>query len=944
MPTKTRITIEGRNQSGKAFANVRSDLTKTENASKRATSNVSNNFKQFGNSLDSVSGKLGPISGLVSGVGKALTGPAGLVAAFGSATTGVAALTNSVIRNASQLQISANRTGLYASQVKVLERAAIGVGEDLETVNGLFETFNERIEEAEIGTGEGAAVFKELSIALKGANGEVRPSIDLFIELAQKLNSMDDRARAAAISTRLLSADGFRLITEITPEVIASLIDVDHELNNQIKSADELRRSWKSFSDGVSDSVSEAILPAVPEIKALSDELLGVGNTIKEATGPALSGFINLVADFIGNDYRSKGALADMVFMLRSIDDLINTTLATGFRNLIDIANVFIGLPFRGFQGSIDYFDNRNPSRAVTESIQQRLNLGRAGQIGFGNSPQPGLSLPPSAANIPTGGGGGGGGGGGSVRPDYSGSGSGGGGRTPAQEKADRERQRAQDEYAKAVVDLNERQISFLDSILEKNKENGEVTVAGYNSAIEAAEAIAEKSKERTAEAINFAKVVQDNNSKRTAAEIALNDQVKRFTNEQQRQFLDNIIERRGGIESLKEADLLYLADVAKAIADNAKDRLDENTNFYKQQAEEEERLRVQRAENTEALRNDIQGAVKGFITGTKSFGDALKGIRDGILDRIVDKISGNIADSILSGFTKTGNHAGNIFTSLAQGLPKLFSPFFQFLGQGFSNVGKFVGNLFSNLLKGLGNSLNGILRGFSGAFNNLIGGVGKALSGLLGGIGGGAGAGLAVGNLGIGSGIAAIGGPLGTSTGALSAGLGSLLPAIPVIGGLAFIASQAFRRRSPAGDQRVATLNSLAGRDITSFTQFTAPEIAAILHASRQRSATQAISLSRQRSNIDGNAHRRRQYEEALANRQDNLRSDIDRYLQAYGIGGNTLQSARELLRQRGLYGSGEAGRPTVVINVANGDPNAIAQTVREVLYEERLAGGINA
>ena len=275
----TVVRVVGKDQTGRAFANVRKGLNSLPPEAKKTST-------ALGRAFDSVAPQLGPVGKALSTVKNALSGPAGMVAAAGAAATAFTAFTAKVIGSASELQTAAERTGYTASQMKLLKNAAEEVNEDLGTAEGLIETFNERIQEATQGTGEGAAVFKELGISITDVNGNTKSSQQLLAEYAKRVNNMSDQTQAAAYNTRLLGGDGFKLISTLKGQE-DQLTKTNAQFDAGAKAAKEVSKEWKAFTRGVREGISAAILPLVPYIKDLFTFFQDIGNELRERFQPA---------------------------------------------------------------------------------------------------------------------------------------------------------------------------------------------------------------------------------------------------------------------------------------------------------------------------------------------------------------------------------------------------------------------------------------------------------------------------------------------------------------------------------------------------------------------------------------------------------------------------------------------------------------------------------
>ena len=88
------------------------------------------------------------------------------------------------------------RFDISSTTLKRFTDESAKLGEDIGVVTGAMEQWLERVEEAQQETGEGAAVFEELGIAVRDASGEYKDSEDLLFEYADTLSRLEDQQKA----------------------------------------------------------------------------------------------------------------------------------------------------------------------------------------------------------------------------------------------------------------------------------------------------------------------------------------------------------------------------------------------------------------------------------------------------------------------------------------------------------------------------------------------------------------------------------------------------------------------------------------------------------------------------------------------------------------------------------------------------------------------------
>ena len=160
------------------------------------------------------------------------------------------------------------------------------------------------------------------------------------------------------------------------------------------------------------------------------------------------------------------------------------------------------------------------------------------------------------------------------------------------------------------IDELNEDQAAFIQSVIDKNTENGEISREGAARALEAAQAILEVEEERTREAENLKRIAQDVADDRAELEQELAELIDDLATEQQKEFIRQIIERHELAGTLDNDTFRRAIEAAKAIGEEHRKQLLEtkqlNDQYLREQEEaERERLRREREAQREQERRD---------------------------------------------------------------------------------------------------------------------------------------------------------------------------------------------------------------------------------------------------------------------------------------------------------------------------------------------------
>lgn len=150
-------------------------------------------------------------SGLLKNSVASLKGAmAGLtIAAIG---TTLVAMTKAAIDNADALNEMAERTGVAGDKLSELQYAAELNGASLEEVEVALKKVSTKAFDAATGNKAAADTFNALGISVQGLDGKLKSSDDLFQEIADVLNTVEDRTTRTALAVEIFGRSGASLI------------------------------------------------------------------------------------------------------------------------------------------------------------------------------------------------------------------------------------------------------------------------------------------------------------------------------------------------------------------------------------------------------------------------------------------------------------------------------------------------------------------------------------------------------------------------------------------------------------------------------------------------------------------------------------------------------------------------------------------------------------
>ena len=682
----TNLVIRGRDETGKAFGSVQRNLKELPPAAKKSAGGLGKAFANLP--------QFGLVGKAISGITSALAGPAGMVAAASGAATAITGFTAGVIANDKVLATSAERTGYTASQMRLLKRAAEGVGEDIYTAEGLIETFNERIQEAAEGTGEGAAVFKELGISLTDVNGQVKSSPVLLAEYARKMNTASDQTESAAYNTRLLGGDGFKLISTLEG-MEDQLESTNRSFDDQVERSAEAAKQWRQIKVSVTEFAQNAVRPLIPLVAKVLKSLGDLTQTLTQRLRPAWE----RIQETFGEVIRIGGILYGTVFAnlfdtLKSFGTYIRDRFGPVFSK---VAELF------GFVGNSGNRLAPVLRRIATFFLQVSGEANVLAQRLIGGA----KSIASFAEVVNKG-----------LRGDFKGALDASKGIRGAWEEAEenvakvRERTKEAIERIKTVqteVDSVKTSVSEVETGWEgvgtslgavKDKV-GEVdsTVKRHYTDLAQAETDRFNQVKRTLEETETIRKANAEAAKTRESE-AHRRRLGHLDIEKAREIaydVDVFSRRQGSIEAQRE--------IQERAAENYRDKIREQNKEVQTQNKHWQDI-------VTTVKSSLSSAIQGLIKGTVSWGTALRNIGNAILDSLIKKF----ADFAV-------NQVGSLFSTIRSGFSNLLGSFASRAASVASSAAKGIAGAISRAAKGAGSAAAG-----AGGIAKAIGGIAKSV------------------------------------------------------------------------------------------------------------------------------------------------------------------------------------------------------------------------
>jgi len=137
---------------------------------------------------------------------------AGVAAAAVGAATAFAAMGKAAIDNADKLYKMSQSTGVSVEALSQLEYVADLSGSSADDLSKSLAKLSRNAVEAAKGAAAPAEAFDQLGIAVEGADGKIRNTEDLLLDVADKFSKMEDGAAKSALAMEIFGKSGVQLI------------------------------------------------------------------------------------------------------------------------------------------------------------------------------------------------------------------------------------------------------------------------------------------------------------------------------------------------------------------------------------------------------------------------------------------------------------------------------------------------------------------------------------------------------------------------------------------------------------------------------------------------------------------------------------------------------------------------------------------------------------
>lgn len=300
---------------------------------KAAAKDAANKIKE---SAKEANEALAKFSGIAN---KAKYAVIGLISTF----TGLSALSLSVAKDTVALDDMAKQLGITTKDLQELELVAQQSGAEVGSLTKSFTKFNKDLNAVNFSTTLTAKEITKLGVSLYNTNGKLRDSKDIYVDVAKKINNIQDSSKQAALSQKLFGTSNLSLVKTLSltsdefAKQRAEVLKLSYVVDSKgIKSSQNFIKSWSQFKmiiDGIRQELAIKFMPVFTNVINRFKEWYGENRKL-------ISSGIDTFVNIISKSFNLLLKTVDLLLIpVKAIIDLFG-----GFENTIQILSVAIGI------------------------------------------------------------------------------------------------------------------------------------------------------------------------------------------------------------------------------------------------------------------------------------------------------------------------------------------------------------------------------------------------------------------------------------------------------------------------------------------------------------------------------------------------------------------------------------------------------------------------
>lgn len=215
------------------------------------------------------------VKGMLAGLGVSLS------------VAGFAAMIKSAIDAADQLNKLSQKIGISVEALSTLRFAAQLSDVSLETLQKGIKGLSQNIAEANTGIGDGAQVFDALGISVRNADGRMKSTEAVLLQVADVFANLEDGAVKTALAVKLFGKSGMDMIPFLN-QGAAGITQLTAEAERLgLKLTTETARSAEAFNDNLTALKASSSSLGIALARDFLPELTNITNAMREAANEA---------------------------------------------------------------------------------------------------------------------------------------------------------------------------------------------------------------------------------------------------------------------------------------------------------------------------------------------------------------------------------------------------------------------------------------------------------------------------------------------------------------------------------------------------------------------------------------------------------------------------------------------------------------------------------
>lgn len=322
--------------------------------------------------VDQTKTALASVKGNLEGLSSAATKVNGVLAGLGVALSvgALVAAGKAALDTADDLSKLSQKTGISVESLSLLKPIAEQSGISLEGLAKGMQKLATAMVEAAGGSKEQVETFSRLGVSVKDVAGQLRPTEEVLLDLADAFAAMPDGAEKSALAVKLFGKSGVELIPflnqgragieQLKLQFKALGLEISGDTAKAAEKFNDTLDTVKQALQGIAMKVAEAALPA---LQKLADALVALASH-----GEEIMGVLRVLGEIVVAVLAVKGVAAAAKLLTA-----FNVLKAAMMRFLPVLAAVAVWEMGRGIVNMVQ--DIRETNRAIDEMNRQREQL-----------------------------------------------------------------------------------------------------------------------------------------------------------------------------------------------------------------------------------------------------------------------------------------------------------------------------------------------------------------------------------------------------------------------------------------------------------------------------------------------------------------------------------------------------------------------------------------